>query len=403
MSSVRILSPWYVVEFLNSYACTVLLVCIPYFIQAHYGSSQGTTSALWVMAAYGAAYVPFALLAGRITDRWGPRRVVVRATLLAVPAAASGLLVVYYPSLWLLALVLNLFNLCNTAGWPALESGVSRSPVNVPLGARMGIYNLSWSAGGMLAFATADLIMGPSNARRWEFIFLVPAASCALSALLAATLTIPQSMLAAAHAHAEADADTATVPPHRAQALLLAAWIGNTMAYVGGEVLIAVMPRVCVEHASLGTVWTLLRIAGFALCWLWTGWHYKARYLVAAYVLFIGSFLALLVGAHGRTGTPLAILLPAQVVFGLAVAFLYANSIYYAMHVSSGGGEHAGIHEAVIGLGIAIGCAAGAVSVISGAPTLRPIAAVVGTVLALGGIAMTVVARRKSAPVEQRT
>ena len=86
LSNFRILAPWYAVEFLNSYACTLLLVCIPYLLKESY--HQAPSAALWQSAAWGLCYVPFALFAGILTDRWGPRTLLTRATILAIPATA---------------------------------------------------------------------------------------------------------------------------------------------------------------------------------------------------------------------------------------------------------------------------------------------------------------------------
>ena len=90
------------------------------------------------------------------------------------------------------------------------------------------------------------------------------------------------------------------------------------------------------------SIWTLARFGGFALMWRWTGWHYKARWLIGADRIAASFFIML------RFHVP-AVFLAAQVVFGLAAALIYSSSLYYAMHTSSGAGGHAGIHEALSG------------------------------------------------------
>jgi MFS family permease len=67
------------------------------------------------------------------------------------------------------------------------------------------------------------------------------------------------------------------------------------------------------------------------------------------------SFMALLLGPN------LAVIVVAQIAVGLAVGLIYYSSLFYAMDVGGESqGEHGGIHEALIGIGIFGGPAAGA-------------------------------------------
>ena len=58
----------------------------------------------------------------------------------------------------------------------------------------------------------------------------------------------------------------------------------------------------------------------------------------------------------------LAILVSAQLVFGVVTGLIYYSSLFYSMDLGDTKGEHGGIHEAAIGLGNFAGPAAGAVS-----------------------------------------
>ena len=91
---------------------------------------------------------------------------------------------------------------------------------------------------------------------------------------------------------------------------------------------------------------------------------------------------------------PMLILM--QIVFGLATATVYSSSLYYAMHVSEGHGGHAGIHEALIGLGICIGPAVSALASgqTVGHEALVRIAIAVSIVMAAGIITMLLVSRK---------
>jgi hypothetical protein len=79
------------------------------------------------------------------------------------------------------------------------------------------------------------------------------------------------------------------------------------------------------------------------------------------------------------------VLVAAQLGFGWATALIYYSSLYYAMDGSDTHGEHGGIHESLIGIGICGGPAISALTLwLSGTPAAP--AAAVGTVLLAGGV-----------------
>jgi hypothetical protein len=105
------------------------------------------------------------------------------------------------------------------------------------------------------------------------------------------------------------------------------------------------------------SAWAFVRIIGFIVIWRWSGWHYSVRWLIGTFVALIGSFVLVL-----ALPEYISLLMVAQMVFGLCTALVYSASLYYAMHVSSGSGGHAGAHEALIGIGVTIGPAVGAIA-----------------------------------------
>ena len=113
------------------------------------------------------------------------------------------------------------------------------------------------------------------------------------------------------------------------------------------------------------SLWGFVRFGTFLTLWLWTGWHYRFRWLVTAFALLIVSFAAIL------TVPSLAVLIVAQIFFGGAIGLIYYSSLFYSMDAGDTKGEHGGIHEAAIGVGNCIGPAVGAVS-LQFLPGLRP-------------------------------
>ena len=104
------------------------------------------------------------------------------------------------------------------------------------------------------------------------------------------------------------------------------------------------------------SIWCFARCGAFLSLWLWDGWHYRFRWLLAAYVMLVGSFAAILLVPN------LAVLLLAQLFFGGALGLIYYSSLYYSMDQSETKSEHGGLHEAAIGLGNFAGPAVGATS-----------------------------------------
>jgi predicted MFS family arabinose efflux permease len=160
--------------------------------------------------------------------------------------------------------------------------------------------------------------------------------------------------------HPDARASRQRVPP---AAFLQLAWIANPFAYMAMYTVLAVMPdlaqRLGLSPTRVGlfcSVWMFSRVAAFGLLWGWTGWHYRFRWMAAAFVTIIASFAAILLAPS------LEIIVVAQVFFGLAAGLIYYSSLFYAMDASDAKGEHGGLHEAAIGIGICAGPAIGALS-----------------------------------------
>jgi len=139
------------------------------------------------------------------------------------------------------------------------------------------------------------------------------------------------------------------------------AWLANPFAYVALNTLIAAMPGVAHRLALstmlagfCGSVWCFARVGAFFGLWFWDGWHYRFRWLLLAYLVLVGTFTAILLAPS------IAVLVLAQLLFGLALGLIYYSSLFYSMDISDTKGEHGGIHEAAIGLGNCAGPAVGA-------------------------------------------
>jgi hypothetical protein len=244
--------------------------------------------------------------------------------------------------------------------WPALEALVSESEEPHRLPHAIGMYNVTWAVTAALAF----FVGGTLVQLNFKNLFFVPLAVQAVQLALVFWLEnhAAQRTRMAAHTPAAAHPPDPNRPsPGQSKSFLRMAWLANPFAYVAINTLIAVVPGIAARfHLTpmfagfVCSVWCFARLGAFAALWMWTGWHYRFRWLLAAYLTLIATFTTIL------TAPNVAVLVAAQLLFGGAIGLIYYSSLFYSMDAGDTKGEHGGIHEAVIGLGNCVGPAAGA-------------------------------------------
>ncbi|HRT09974.1 MAG TPA: MFS transporter, partial [Candidatus Paceibacterota bacterium] len=282
--------------------------------------------------------------------------------------------------------------------WPTLEALVSGGERRAGVQHMVGVYNVVWAATGAVAYfiGGAGLEKGGLNS-----LFYVPAAIAACQ--LALTLWLETKARRSAPAgrlapQAPAEPEQHPHPPAEVNRFLRMSWLANPCAYVAINTLVALMPGIAgrlglstMLAGFSGSVWCFARLGAFWLFWVWAGWHYRFRWLFSAYLGLVSSFALILVVPS------LAVLVAAQLVFGLAIGLIYYSSLFYSMDASETKGEHGGIHEAAIGLGNFAGPAVGAAS-LHFLPQHASSGAVAVTLLLLGGLAALGVIWRRNRP-----
>ena len=158
--------------------------------------------------------------------------------------------------------------------------------------------------------------------------------------------------------------------PSARKTFLRMVWLAIPCSYIGITTITAIIPALAktlglstAEAGLFCSIWMFVRLGTFAALWQWTGWHYRFRWLLAAFVGLMAGFSLLLLSHN------LGLLVGAQAVFGVSVGLIYYSSLFYSMDVGESKGEHGGLHEAMIGSGICLGPAVGALSL-----CLRPAA-----------------------------
>jgi predicted MFS family arabinose efflux permease len=343
---------------INTIATTYFFYFLFFLLRDRFGFSDRDN--LCVSALHGFIYIFAAWQCGKFAQRRG---YVSSLKLGYLTLTAAMIVGAFLNSAAGLLVLVAAYSVVLLLTWPALEALVSERETRAGTQRMVGIYNCTWAGAGALAYFTGGKLY---DALGHAAIFWVPAALFAgqflftlwldkhHDAVIAATPAPPME----AHHTPEAAALRQTIRP---DAFLKMAWLANPFAYIALNTIIAVMPGVAgrlalspTQAGWFGSVWFFARVAAFALLWRWTGWHYRFRWLLASFLMLIGSFVAVLLARD----VWLAVL--AQVVLGLAAGLIYYSSLFYAMDVGETKGEHGGLHEAFIGLGIFLGPATGA-------------------------------------------
>lgn len=359
MTHRQLKTGYFIVEGLNSFAVTLYLYYFYFFTQTRFGF--GNKANLLLAASAGLIYAFGAWWGGRFAQRAGyfaAMKVGFTVMFVAMLAGAGATSAVTHVGLMWLATV----GICLT--WPALEALASDGESPAGLQRAVGIYNVVWAATAALAYFLGGALFDQFGL---DNIFYVPA-GCAI-VQLAIVLRLERAAKAAAPgAIFDGSGGTIIPEPHRpsaarAKSFLRMAWLANPFAYIAANTLIAVMPGLAhrLELSTTlagfcGSVWCFARLAAFYGLWRWTGWHYRFRWLLAAYLALMAMFATIL------TAPNVAVLVLAQLVLGSALGLIYYSSLFYSMDAGDAKGEHGGIHEAAIGLGNFAGPALGAAS-----------------------------------------
>ena len=343
---------------LNTLAASYYFNYLFFFLRDRFGF--GNRENLWTSALCGFIYTFAAWQCGKFAARAG--RVLslkIGFISLAVVMAAGALAHGVVAQLVLLAA----YSFVLLLTWPALEALVSERETRSGVQEMVGIYNCTWAGAAAFAYFTGGKLYDALGAGA---VFWLPAGIFFAQFLLLLWLEKHHAAVLAVtpeppKENFHAPESSALRQPVSPQAFLKMAWLANPFAYIAINTLIAVMPGVAQKLALSPTqaglfcsVWFFGRFAAFAGLWKWHGWHYRFRWLLAAFLLLIASLAGILLAQQ------LWLVVVAQIFFGLATGLIYYSSLFYAMDVGEASSEHGGLHEAFIGAGIFLGPATGA-------------------------------------------
>lgn len=306
---------------------------------------------LWLALFIGITYVAGASASHPLSERFGERRTLIGLLLALV--VIHGLIAAL-PSAPLLVVALASIGLLEGAMWPIFESFMSAGHTPRELGRTLSLYNMTWALSVPLSLALAGVIIASGSPR---LLFVVGAA-------LFGGIAHSCSAFPAQPAHLEADhverPNAAVLEGFRP--LLIASRLAMLLSYALMYVLAPLMPEIMtgvgLDTASAARAASLLdvaRLACFVALFAWSGWHSrKLPIFLAITALPLGFGLVLL-------GSSLGPVVLGEVLFGAAAGLLYTAALYYAQVVQNASVDAGGAHEALIGLGYALGPGAGLV------------------------------------------
>lgn len=361
MYSRRLKTGIFVLEGLNSFATTYFFYYFFFFTNQKFGFDNKANLILAAVA--GLVYVPAAIFGGRFAQRAGYFAALKLGFGIMIGALGVGWLVVDSAAGHIAVMLVTTVGMCFT--WPTLEGMVSEGEDYPGLQRNLGIYNVVWAGTGAVAYFCGGAMLDRLGLTS---MFYVPIAILGGQLALTFWLAIAAKDAARSQGPAALPADAAPPaahprPPETGRAFLRMAWLANPFSYIATNTLVAVMPGVA-QRLGLSTtlagvccsVWCFARLAAFLGLWFWPGWHYRFRWLLAAYLGLVVTFAVILLLPN------LALMIAAEVVLGLAIGLIYYSSLFYSMDVGDTKGEHGGLHEAAIGMGNFVGPAVGAAS-----------------------------------------
>ncbi|MFH1007885.1 MAG: MFS transporter [Candidatus Latescibacterota bacterium] len=294
-----------------------------------------------------AATCPFA---GRLSDRFGRKRLVLFAVFLCA-AVYAWMSQVKHLALLYVGMPLGLASVA--LFWPPIQAWVAEGKDRPTLIRTLGNFNIAWALG---------LLIGPLVAGRlytWNGRFPLYFAVLGILGLGVMTLfCAPSDTIAVPQRNLSppTDARSASGEARTHLRFLYIAWIANFSAWFVNGILRNIFPKLALDlHLSstlLGIFLSLVacfQIVGFLVIRRRDRWHYRIGPILRYQTLALGGSLLI------YAATSPYLLGAAFALFGLTMAMTYHSSLYYSVYVQEKKGRNTGFHESILACGGVVG------------------------------------------------
>jgi len=333
--------------FATSFAGTLLQRGAYFYTHQVLGFSQAQN--LWLALLVGVVYIAGASVSHPLSARIGERRGLLSGLLALV---GVHFVIAAVPSALLLVVALALIAFLLGSVWPIFESYMSAGETPRSLGRVLSRYNISWALSVAPSLALAGVIIASGSPR---LLFVAAAAIYAFVVLSCRSFPSHPAHLEADHVERP---NASVLLSFRAllRASRYAMLLSYALMYVLAPLMPEIMKGVGFDTASAARAASLLdvsRLSSFVALFAFSGWHGKRTpILLAIAALPVGFALVLF-------GPSVTHVISGEVLFGAAAGFLYTAALYYAQVVQNASVDAGGAHEALIGLGYALGPSAG--------------------------------------------
>lgn len=300
---------------------------------------------LWLALVFGAFYVSGAYASHGIAHRFGERRTLVAAVALLL--LIHGVFAVW-PEAWVLALGFPLVGGLSGLKWPIIESYIAAGQTPANTLRIVGRFNCAWAIGVPVGVSLSGVFIGLPHP--WLLFVAVVVLHAVTLWLLRRVAKHPAHL---AHDHPERP-DPARLTRYRSM-LTSSRWT-MLASYSLIFLLAPLLPTIfepltdsVEEETGWAAVIDWMRLSTFALMWAWAGWYGKVWPLLFSIVALIAGFFMVLFGGNLPT------VVVGEVLFGVASGVTYYAALYYALVVKNAAVDAGGVHEALIGMGFALG------------------------------------------------
>ena len=308
----------------------------------------------YIIASLGAH--PFLNWLGRRHDHFSARSVlawmmIVLALLCTLPLAAARLAPEHRgASIWVLV---GLYSPLTGVLWPLVESYLSGGRGGGSLRSATGVWNVVWSAAGVLAYWSVSRVVKSSPSETLAVLGGVHAAAALV------LLRFEKEPGEHAPEYHEPHPPVYRTLLHTFRVLLPA-------TYIVLATLSPYLPSAMEElgvgadwYMPIASCWMLSRVIGFAVFHRWAGWHGRWWPAILGGILVLVGFGTCVMSpwiSHRVPGIAgLGSMIGGLALFGLGLSVTYSAAIYYALEVGQSEVQAGGKHEALIGVGYTFG------------------------------------------------
>jgi MFS family permease len=338
---------YYFIEWLSSFAVVLFVFCVFFWAKLRFGYSDAEN--LFMGALQGFVAIFSTRYGGKLADRVGYERVLtVCVAMMALTMAVGWISAWRYTPL----VVSAIYVLFAGATWPALEALILHCPGRLTVPNRLGLYNISWSSGNAIGIVISGALF------KWNpnSIFWVAAVVHGVQVFWLALGKRSSDLVSPSQIDEEIPMESGR-PISEKRTFMHLAWIGNGLAFLMVVGFNALVPEMAIRLNLIPSmaIWLscalpIMRTVAFVICWRWEGWHYSLPWLQSALWLAPLS-LGLIFFSNQIFPT-----LVGMVIFGLCFGLTYSGSLYYTLDYGHAAkGEHAGLHESIIGIGSFVG------------------------------------------------